>query len=262
MSYWAQKDYFTEVKRGNVPGHSLIHKFGKNDAIGTAFTLISIGGTYPTPAANVALQIVSDDAADDIASTGARKVTIQGLTFSGGLLIPAEEEVEMDGLTPVALTIEYARIFRAWISESGVYVGPGTVSSPGTITIDEVVGGADWLVIAEFATGNSAGQSQTALYTTPSNTTSVLYAPNFTIEASKDVDVAMFHRPNADDVSTPYSGARRLIHEWVGLQIPNGTGFMVPVSAFTGATDIGFMAKVALNTAHVSAEFWLLQIDD
>jgi hypothetical protein len=90
----------------------------------------------------------------------------------------------------------------------------------------------------------------------------VLYAPIFTIEATKNVDVFMFSRPNADDVTPPFTGARRVIQEWLGLQIPDGTQFMAPVAAFSGAVDIGFMAQVDLNTARVSAEFWLLEIDN
>lgn len=262
MSFYGNTDFLTQVKLGNVPGHSLIHKFGKNDAVGTSPVPIAIGGVYPTPSANVALEILSDDANDDVAGTGARKVTIQGLTLSGGLFVSQEEEVEMDGTTAVDLANSYIRVFRMWISESGTYATPTTVSSPGTITLRVDGAGATWCQIAEFTAGNSAGQSQTALYTTPSNTTSILYSPIFTIDALKTVNMYFFHRPNADDVTTPFTGARRMVHEWLGLASGNYPTDMMPISKFTGATDVGFMGEVSATTGSISAEFWLLQIDD
>jgi len=262
MSYIIDRDFLTEVKRGNVPGYRLIHKFGKNGAVGTSPVPIATGGVYPTPTANVALEIVSDDGDDDVAGDGARKVMIQGLTLDGGAFVAQEEEVEMDGTTPVDLANEYIRVFRMWISETGTYATPTSVSSPGTITLQVDGAGATWCQIDEFTAGNSAGQTQTALYTTPSATTSVLYSPVYTVDSTKVANVYFFHRPNADDVSSPYTGARRLVHEWLGLSSGNHPTDLMPVAYFDGATDMGFMAEVSQTTGAISAEFWLLEIDD
>lgn len=257
------KEFLTEVKLGNVPGHKLVHKFGKNSSVGTSPVPIATGGVYQTPTANQALEIISDDANDTAAGTGARKVTVQGLTLDGGLFVSEEEEITMNGTTAVNLANSYIRIFRAWISESGTYASMTAVSSPGTLTIrDQGGAGVNWLIIDEFASGNSAGQSQTAMYTTPSNTTSILYSPQFTIDSNKTVSMYFFNRPNADDVTTPYTGARRLIHEWLGMDAGNPPTDMLPVAAFDGATDMGFLGEVSATTGAISAEFWLLEIED
>ena len=49
MAYIGTKNYYTEVSKGNVPGASIIHKFGKNSSVGTSYIPISIGGIYETP---------------------------------------------------------------------------------------------------------------------------------------------------------------------------------------------------------------------
>ena len=257
------RDYLTEVKRGNVSGVSLIHKFGRNAVVGNSPEPIAINGVYRTPAANQTdLEIVSDDAEDDITGDGARKVTIQGLQFSGGVLVAVEEEISMDGTTPVSLAEDYARIFRMWVSESGDYADPTTPSAQGTITISENVSGDEWIVIDEFAAGNSSGQTQTALYTTPSATTSVLLGLHWSIEGNKIVKLFFFHRPNADDVSLPYSGARRLVFQVDdAINAPYPT-LNIPLAHFTGATDMGFMGVTSVGDSTVSADFWLLVIDN
>ncbi len=71
-------DFLIEVSKGNVPGHSLIHKFGRNPDIGTAdgFEAIWNGGGSYTGFDAVAAQTVevfSDDATDagTVQSSGA-----------------------------------------------------------------------------------------------------------------------------------------------------------------------------------------------
>ncbi len=264
LSKYGNLDWLTEIKRGNVDGHRLIHKFGKNDAIGTTPTAVAIGGVYATPTANVDLEIVSDDGNDAAAGSGARKVMVQGLVLSGGVFVAQAEEATMNGTTAVALTKQFIRVFRAWISESGTYAGLAAVSSPGTITVRVASAGATWLQIGEMVAGNSVGQSQTAFYTTPTATKSILYSPLFTLENSKAITVWMFQRPNADDVTTPFTGARRVVHEWKALKntIGNHPTELMPVAVFSGAVDIGFLAAVDTGTAAVSAEFWLVEIDN
>jgi len=254
--------FLTLVKLGLVPGHKLTHKFG-HGLVTTAPTAISSVALYQTPKVNTSLEAVSDDAADTLLGLGAQKIQVQGLVLSGGLFVFQEEEVEMDGLTPVALANDYIRVFRAWISQSGTYATAAAVSSPGTITIQVASGGAEWLSIDEFATGNSAGQSQCALYTIPSNVErAILYSPMFTVDSTKTTSIFFFNRPNADDVVAPYTGARRMVHEWLGVTTANESTKMLPVAMFSGATDMGFMGSVTVGTSEISAEFWLLEIEE
>lgn len=261
MSRQFTRDFFTEVKLGNIPGHRLIHKFGRNDAIGTSPTAVAVGGLYQTLMANTSVEIVSTSGSDAVAGGGATKVFVSGLTISGGVFVSQEETVTLTGTTPAALANQYVRIFRAYICESEGYAGLTTVSGVGTITIQTAGAGAVWLQIGLFAAGNSAGQSQVAFYTTPSATKGILFSPHFTIDSTKVGNIAMFLRPNADDVITPYTGARRMIHQWDGVAEPAGVGFFKPYSYFSGATDFGVFASVSVGTGAVSAEFWILEID-
>ena len=254
------REFLTEVKLGNIPGYILVHKFGRNDAIGNTPTAIAVGGFYATPTANTALEALSSSGNDAVGGGGATKLTIQGLVESEGVWSAQEEEVTLTGITPVVFTKNFIRVFRAWISETESYASLSSVSGVGTITIRVSGGGATWLQIALYATGNSAGQSQTAFYTTPTNSKGVLFSPQFTVDSTKVANLSMFLRPNADDVTTPYLGARRMIHQWDGVAAPDGSSFLVPFSNFSGATDFGMLASVGVGTGSVSAEFWILEI--
>lgn len=256
------REFFTEVKLGNISGYRLIHKFGRNDAIGTSPTAVAVGGVYATPTANTALEILSSSASDAVGGGGATKVCIEGLVITGGLFVAQSETIILTGTTPVALVNNYVRIFRAYICETESYASLSAISGVGTITIRVSGAGATWLQIAQYASGNSAGQSQTAFYTTPSATSGIIYSPQFTVDSLKVTNIAMFKRENADDVTTPYTGARRMIHQWDGVDKSIEAGFMVPYATFEGATDIGMLASVSATTGTVSAEFWVLEIDD
>ena len=37
MAFIGHTDFYTEVAKGNVTGHELVHKFGRNDAVGASF---------------------------------------------------------------------------------------------------------------------------------------------------------------------------------------------------------------------------------
>lgn len=255
-------DYLARVKAGLVTGHTLTQKFGRNSLVGTSFAPIALNGVYQTPSTNQTLEMLSSNAGDTSAGAGARKVLLQGKYFSGGLLLDQEEEVTMNGTTPVTLTKSWARTPRMFVLESGTYASMTSVSALGTITLrDQGGSGVDWLVMDQFSTNNSAGQSQCALYTTPNNTRSVLYSPTFSIDSNKVGNIMFFHRPNADVVVAPFS-ARRVVQQWDGIKAPDGSTFLVPFASFTGAVDMGFMGKVSVGTGSISANFWLLEVQD
>ena len=60
--------FLIEVSKGNVPGHSIIHKYGGNEALSTTIAPICNGGFYrtPPPSSTVTLEAVSTDANDAI----------------------------------------------------------------------------------------------------------------------------------------------------------------------------------------------------
>lgn len=254
--------YLARVKAGLVEGHTLTQKFGRHSLVGTSFVPIAINGVYQTPPTNQTLEMLSTSASDTLLGVGARKILLQGRVFSGGLLIDQEEEVDMNGTTAVILTKSWARTPRMYVMESGTYATMTSPSAVGTITLRDVGGaGVDWLAIDQFATGSSAGQSQCALYTTANNTRSVLYSPTFSIDSNKVGNIIFFQRSNADVVVAPFS-AQRVVQQWDGIKAPDGASFLVPFASFTGAVDMGFMAKVSVGTGSISANFWLLEVQD
>ena len=224
-----------------------VHKFGKNTAIGTGFVEVWDGGTHTWPTAAAAVRVqAGGNAADDIAGAGARKIQIEGLDENWE---EAEEVIELAGASQSsATTTTFIRVFRAYVSEVGTYHGSNT----GAITIED----ASANVHAYIEAG--AGQTQMTQYTTPINTVSSMSRLAFTIDTGKTVDVRMYQNTNANDVSAGYTGAKRLIHEWVGLKDLVFRDRLDANITFNGATDIWFEAKVSVGTASISIDYDLV----
>lgn len=106
---------------------------GRNPDVdsGTDEDVWTPGGDFDFDAVDAATEIFSDNAADTAAGTGAQSIRIRGL--SGGVI--TDETVAMNGVTPVALSNQYNRIFFTEI----VTVGTGG-SNTGTLTIQQTVG--------------------------------------------------------------------------------------------------------------------------
>jgi hypothetical protein len=160
MSYITNKEYYLEVARGNVPGASIINKFGHNPLVPTTGADIW-GGLglyefYPTSGQN--MEIVSTDADDTNLGDGAWTVIVFGLDDNG---LEVDEIVEMDGLNPVALTAhQYTAVYRAVVLTAN---GP-TLTNVGAISIQISGGGT----LAAFI-GIDDGQTQMTHYTIPAN---------------------------------------------------------------------------------------------
>jgi hypothetical protein len=84
--YSIPADFYLEVHKGNVTGHSIIHKFGHNTAIPTTYTPVTSIGSYPTPQVSGATTLrikAGGDANDTAAGTGAREITLIGVDETG-----------------------------------------------------------------------------------------------------------------------------------------------------------------------------------
>ena len=49
--------FYLQATRGQIGGHTVIQKFGRNDSIGTTFSPVTIGGVYQTPQSATQLRI-------------------------------------------------------------------------------------------------------------------------------------------------------------------------------------------------------------
>lgn len=243
------------VSSGDYPNMTVVHKFGRNEAVGTTPEPVALGGVYQTPTALTSLEIVSASADDTAAGTGARTVFVQGLGADWELI---SETVTMNGTTAVSLSNQYYRVFRAYVATSGTYATATSGSHAGTLTIRTSGGGATWVTIDEVSVFPKS-QTQTACYTVPSGYNAFVKAVDIHVESGKPASVFFFQRQGADIVDAPYS-SMRLVKQWDGLAGSSNYEESVPLGPFPAKTDIGFMAKVASTTAVVTVDFEILLV--
>ena len=249
-------DFYTEVAKGNVPGHSIIHKFG-SALLTTTQQVITRTGSYQTPTSVVSLEIVSDSSNDTAAGIGAQEVTVIGLNADW-------EEVTftviMNGLTPVPLGTDLIRLYRWYVSRSGSYADSVTSSHVGVLSIQVLGAGTMWDFIPN--TPLPYGQSTMGAYTVPKKKKGYLLSKQIFVDSTKSADIYFFKRESADDVTPPYSGARRLLENEIGVAGTLTMDFRSPKGPFIGPCDIGFFGSVGVATAFTSVEFEILLVDD
>ncbi|GAG59516.1 unnamed protein product [marine sediment metagenome] len=259
MSYAPGSDFYAEVAKGNVPGHSLIHKFGHYDSVGTSFVPLCSGGIYRTPqvAGATALRIKAGDVADDAAGVGAREVTIQGLDETGALVT---EAVATAGVSASANTsATFIRFFRAWVSASGTYASQTAGSHAADIVIENAAGSEDWGTI-EFAPFPKA-QTEIGAYSVAIGVTAYLLSATVFSDTSKTTTVIFFQRTNILQTAAPYDGMRIVFDATVeGGATENKP--KAPQGPFAGPCDLGFMGAVGVGSAGVTIDFELLLVED
>ena len=160
-------DFYLEVAKGNVPGHSAVNKFGHNPAVDTSGEdLWAGGGTYGFwPTSGVSIDIKSSAAADGVAGTGALTCVVYGL--DGDWKEQTSEVITLNGLTEVAIAGTWMRIFRLVVLTAGTY---GT--NVGNLTVQCVGAGGGLLdnTIGIYVAADD-GQTQQAIYTIPAGKT-------------------------------------------------------------------------------------------
>lgn len=249
------KTFLQAVKQGNIPGYSIISKFGSAD-VATTIVPISTALTYQTPTSAIALEFVSSDANDASAGTGAQEITLTGLDSTWAQVT---QTVETNGTTPVALPINLTRLHRWYVSRSGTYSTQYVGSHIGTLTVQVAGAGATWSTISP--TPFPFGQSQIGCYTVPAGKTAYVVTKNVFTDGSKIADVYFFQRPFADDVVAPFSGAMRVVEREIGIS-GGYSANIVAKGPYAGPCDIGFMGVVASGTAVISVEFEILLVDN
>lgn len=259
MTYIASTDFLIEVAKGKVPGHSLVHKFGRNTAVGTSFVPITLGGVYQTPqaASATALRVKSGgDANDTAAGSGAREVTLEGLDETGAYVSEAVATAGASASSATSAT--FIRLYRAKVTASGTYATATAGSHSDDVVIENSAGGTDWATIS--ATGFPRGTTEIGAYSVASGVTAyVLHASAYT-DSNKTTELLFFQRTGILEAAAPYSTMRVLADERleggmseITLRSP------IPIQ---GPADIGFMAEVNTGTAEVDVDFELLLVND
>lgn len=249
--YKRVSDFGVDIAKGEVPGHSVIQKFGRNSAVSSTFVPICLSGFYRTPTSNTALEVVSTDVDDTFLGAGARTIYYEGLQNSGGNLVVVSDVVELNGTTAVALPDSLIRLYRWYVASSGTYASQSAGSHQGDITIRESGAGNVWSKIEN--NGFPRAQSQIGAYTVPSGYTAYVSKISYSVESDKEADILMFKREGVLNTSAPYN-AMTLVTE-----INSATGnytveYRTPLK-FEEETDFGFLGKLKANTGPMTVDF-------
>lgn len=249
--YKRVSDFGVDIAKGEVPGHSVIQKFGRNSAVSSTFVPICSSGFYRTPTSNTALEVVSTSTNDDIAGTGARTIYYEGLQNSGGNLVVVSDVVELDGTTAVALPDQLIRLYRWYVASSGTYASQSAGSHAGTLTIRESGGGNTWSTIVP--NGFPVSQSQIGAYTVPTGYTAYVSKITYSVESDKEAEILMFQREGVLNTSAPYN-AMRLVTEINSAKGTSSVYYDTPLK-FEEETDFGFLGKLKSNTGPMTVDF-------
>ena len=236
--------FYLAVQQGKVPGYTMVNKFGYNPSIGSlAFeTIWETGNNYPWQSSAVTVDVVSDDANDDVAGTGARTLRIQGLDSSYAF---AEETVDMDGTTTVTTTQTFLRVFRMSVETAGT-----TGNNEGTITVT-YTGGSD--VAATITSGN--GQTLMCLYTIPANYTGYLLSMNISSGKDQEMDFKFIQRDNSVT-----NGAFQT-KQFLNVRGGQTTVIFNAINIIPQKSDI-YVSGKGSSTSSASASFDLLLVQD
>jgi len=159
-------DYHYEVAMNKRTGNTTWNKWGYNADIdtGAAETVWSVGGTLTRLTAASGITVVSSDANDTAAGTGARSIILYVVDQN---YIAQQVVVTLNGLTPVVVSTGTIQILG--INRAAIYLaGTGGVNA-GTITITATTGGSTQ---AQIPSG--LGSSQQAFFFVQDNHTALL----------------------------------------------------------------------------------------
>lgn len=246
-------DFLFDVAAGRIAGHSLVHKFGRNDSIpnGSFAKVCLLADSNLSVAAVTTVRIkAGGDAADTAAGAGAREITIQGIDST---LAEVTETIATAGASASSSTSKsWWRVHRMWVSDCGTYGASNTAA----ITLENTAGTQDFISI-----GAGEGQTQYAGYTIPTGKTAYFLSALITVDSNKAADIKLMTRENMTDV-TPGVSPLRLKNYWDGVagalifkpRSPGG-----PISALT---DVWVEAQGSGAVAEVSADFELLLVDN
>lgn len=253
MSFSPLDDFWLRIPRGQITEYTEQHKFGVYENVGTTFVPIARGGVYQTPTSAAALEVVSSDANDTSAGTGARTVKVTGLDANWTEI---SETVSMNGTTAVALTNNFIRAYTLEVVSSGTYGNATAASHVGTITLQGSGAGAIWLQI--YPSNFPRGLSQCGVHTIPAGKTGLVYFHYISVEANKPAILVFLKREGADTVVAPYSPVDAA-YELDGLQ---GFASLIdtasPQGPFVGPCDIGFMGRFATGTGTIAVEYEII----
>ena len=234
----------TLVSRGFVKGESPYRKFGASANIGTSATMInhSVVATVPhVELTAIPVEVLSANATDDSGNTGATSLFIEGVGENWQL---QSETLTLNGTTVVRSTKNYHHVFRGYVSAVGTYMG----SNAGNITIRANNAGTTYEVIA-----TGLGQTLTTGYIVPLGYTFLAESVHMTVLSTQVISYTWWQVPNIDDTTTEFSGAKRVVQLYAGINGPADFDY-TPQISFPEKTLIWFTGIKSGGTGSGSVE--------
>ncbi|MGI9405866.1 MAG: hypothetical protein ACR2O4_05805 [Hyphomicrobiaceae bacterium] len=243
------RDYFLEISKGNVAGHTAVNKFGRNTDVDTATVPEDIwdgGALWVAPTTARTHDVVSTDANDAAAGTGARTIRVYGLT--GWSTAEVTEDITLNGTTNVPTVNSYVIIYRMQV----MTVGSGGVNA-GVIT---ATAQTDATVTAQIVIGE--GQTLMAIYGLPSTQNFYVYAwylaANRAAASTAGADLELRVKLDADQSDSTF-----VVKHHLGLSTAGSSSIrhvFDPSFRVTGPAIIKVTAEnVSANDLDISAGF-------
>lgn len=236
------RDYFADISLGKISGEASYPMFGYNPDIdsGADETIWSASGIFSLPTGAETLDLVSTNAADTAAGTGARKVKITGLDANYKII---QETVTMNGLTPVTSTSSFLRMYYATVEE----VGTGGINA-GDITITQTTSSKVMGLIPL-----NDGCAFQSMFTVPQGKKGLIHNIMYAVNKSKDATLIIKRKLFGKPLLT------------IG-RIPGFEGISIkpfkPPLVFTEKTDVIFEADGVTTSNNIVALSYSMQLVD
>jgi len=259
------RDFLIEVEKGNVPGHSIIHKFGKAPDFDTTDGFVTVwdgaedGTAWESMVKSYSTtadidSIISSSAADTV-----QVMEVQGVDTMTNLLI---QSVTLNGQTRVAFPTNYLRVFRMKNESNLSNGGPSNLVGHvfAYVTNAPTASGVptDTSLIRAIVDPD-ASQTLMAAYTIPKDCTGYMLSFYLGTAGAQRASLHVAHlkarKPggvwqfkHASSIVT--DGSSRILHPYNGaLKLTEGTDVQIEMN-----TDV--------NIAAVSAGYDILLIQD
>ena len=228
-----------QVARGQIPGHSALHKFGAvpEMSVNTTGTVWDIDDTlYPWSAFSSASVLTVDRAS---ASDAGKTIVIQGLDENYQEIT---ENVTLTNATGNTTTRTFIRVYRS-------YMYNGSAANVGNIDIK-----VSATVVARISAGNS--QTLMGVYTVPAGYSLYLTQGVMSVKSGADATGNFFVRYGGET-------AFRIAHTFEVASAEYFYAFHVPF-ALPEKSDVDIRASVRSNNARVTAAFdaYLIKNED
>lgn len=234
-------DFYLELSKGNIPGHSGINKFGHHHSVGTTQEVIwPLGGImeYSTIADITGISSTND--------LDTQNVIIQGLDSNW---LEVDVPVTLNGQTEVVLGTSLIRINRVYNDDNTDFAGNIYVyTSAATVTagIPSPISTA-----RAYVEGNDNITLQ-CIYTVPANKTGYLVFGKASVSSGKDVVLKFYGRAFGKVFTT-----RHVIDVYSNTY---DYFFKLPLS-ISEKSDIELRAKSSASGTEVSAAFDIVLVD-